>query len=66
MKNITKLFLFTFLFFNFCQFVFAEIEPDDFVNKVFVELDINKDGIINKINVQTHYFNKIKYYLDNI
>lgn len=52
MKNITKLFIFTFLFFSFCQFTFAEIEPDDFVNKIFAELDINKDGIINKKDIE--------------
>lgn len=52
MKNITKLFIFAFLFFNFCQFVLAEIEPDDFVNQVFAELDVNKDGIINKKDIE--------------
>lgn len=52
MKNIIKLSIFTFLFFNFCQFVFAEIEPNDFVNQVFAELDANKDGIINKKDIE--------------
>ena len=54
-KNITKLFICTFLFLNFYQFVFAEIEPDDFVNKIFAELDINKDGIINKKDIEKFF-----------